>query len=500
MKCVVKDRPDVGTSLYGFLPTAQVHSIREKLNSLRDRAVITFRSDDPAATEIIGRDGSGRIKGVLRREIAIWDGATLKFAGPILRCPIDIGSGLVEMHVGGPGAYFEGWDFGDAERDNLFVDGGCEASGLPAWTAGGGATLTRSTTHVNEGTYAAKIVGAGGYMQQVFDFYHEHIDGIEPRIAGYVKRPAASSQPALGLLVQMEADDNPGAVSNLIRSTIPADEFKRVPFGLGRPLPPFIHHSVTARFYGVGTGGLWWDSLQAGQPQSIGALAGGSDVASVLALLVAHGQLTKNDIGLLVDVTPSGNIVTDLVWQDAKHENYPDAFDQCTRRADGCEYRLDNSIRTIEIAGTVGERKPEWTLRTGIHITDGAVILDGLPVKTAAVRAIAAGGDFLLEEGGYFDAAALDGLVRDDFDRAPVSAPVRELVPLARGAVEAANRCVEDYDLEATLPIDSGVRPGDTLPAVLASGAFEAAVELRVLEVEHRPAEGRMVLGLAVAA
>jgi hypothetical protein len=50
---------------------------------------------------------------------------------------------------------------------NLFTDGDMETAGVAAWTAGGGATLTKQTTDPHGGTQCLRVAGSGGYARQV---------------------------------------------------------------------------------------------------------------------------------------------------------------------------------------------------------------------------------------------------------------------------------------------------------------------------------------------
>jgi len=73
------------------------------------------------------------------------------------------------------------------EVATALVDGDMEAAGVSAWTAGGGAALSKVSSSLAGSTLAMRVAGAGGYFTQALS-----VGGLKVRVTGYARGDGTS--------------------------------------------------------------------------------------------------------------------------------------------------------------------------------------------------------------------------------------------------------------------------------------------------------------------
>lgn len=485
---------------FGFIRTANVEKVYRGLNKL-SWADWTFSAHDPTARLLLDRvddDLDREPLGCLHRELQVMVDGVIVLWGPMPTFTVEPG-GMVRGRI----YSFAWWLFqrvvGRADRVNLLTNGSFEDTpDFDGWTTTGSPTIVSSP--VADGTNAAEL-DSGEAVEQTFTFDHDYPLGLEPRFSVRIYFPTGNTAPPDDVWFEVEASDVAGVTRvDYDPDTIARDAFHEVTFGLGRTLPAGTAWDVTLRMIG-GAGGNVFDNARAAQPESVGAPFGGATPQDVAVLLVeymqdpAHG---KDDLGINPFTSGSGGR-TDLVWQDADHEEFGRALQQLVEMKDGVDWFTSESARNFYAAPSAWEHFPGLKLVAGRNLVDWEIEVDGSEARNSVI-AIGSGPDFTRDEGAY---KVDNGLpVMEKVIHMPKSTPLREYDLVAQEAAEQSAQPREFLRGTAVwagdvMNMHISLYPGATLPAEVSVGYFRFERTVTVLSLTIDVAGDRVLAEVA---
>lgn len=460
-------------------------------------------------------DESAKLIKVPEREVEIWRGNNLIWAGAMVRATY--GDRDVSVQCQGLGWYFKRRHFGKANRINFLANPQFEESAVgtfPVKWSSGGVTATviesyrvlgsRSVelwntvagvdTHINQRVYFDTDAN-GVFFTLVGHFFVRNTDWVGPAMLGR------------GLFI--EVIDNTGVVRAhefvTIDTNTPRESWQRGEVGIH--LPPLVTGwSVGVRLYALG-GRIVWDACSLTVMESTSTAVPQEEQTTFAARMVNHAQdpaYGKSPLRINPNTPPSGV----KIWRTHQHTDHLSVLDGINERVgirDGYEWdvRPHDRAFTTYYPRKMNERSdvifglgPAY----GDYFTDGIVSfsieVDGETTANSVV-VLGEGEGPDREEGAATDTTALGGLTLERVVFAPAGSPIAVLDALAAAALERLKRPVTVPSITVRSPALIGsLNTGDVVRVVIDHGAVSVNGRYRIVRIEVDVRAETMTLAL----
>lgn len=334
---------DVGTGASPVeLTNAVIHPIDIQLNEA-ETTQIDMATVDPQATELFDPT----------REIQIWRDDDVLFWGPVVR--LEANRDTITAQCAGPWWYLTRRYFGEADRANLFTNGGFE-DGMTGWTAVG-LTPVVDPFRALEGRKSIRLTGDASDHTDHISQTWTHTAGGHPlgdlvTVAAWVwvasEDYAGTALDNAGMIVTHK-DGGTTIFDALVEvwDDTPKDQWVRlteveVPNVFpGQTVTVDLYPPFGTAWYDLVTG-TFMESLAFDEQDMATVISGVVLYAQDLYLDFSHG---KSDLGIDVDIDPTG-ITMSKSWQFADHQNIADELRLFTETRDGVDYSIDLTATT----------------------------------------------------------------------------------------------------------------------------------------------------------
>ena len=449
------------------------------------------------------------------REVEIWRGFVLVWAGPIVRAESD--GVRVNVQCVGLEWYFKRRHTGKADRTNYLANPQFEDSGVgtfPALWGTGNVTATVVDTHKVLGARAVELWQTNADVdthihQQVF--FNTGPLGLFVTLAAwfFIRPDVAFEGPAFeerGLFIEVrDAANNWTHYEYVpINEETPRGVWNRGEVGIHLP-PNTTGYSVDARCYAIG-GRIVWDAASLTVMESLSFYD--TEQTTIAAALVAHAQdpaYGKSDLSIGTSTTATG-IRRTRHYQHVDHLPISEALAEWEGLKDGFEWEVvvseasrlfttyfpRKSRRRYDISFTLGPAYGpyfgtivSYRLQADAETTANVVIVPGE----------GEGPD--REEGAAQDVAFLDGLTLEAVIFPPAGSNIDRLDALAHGALERLKRTVTVLSMVVKDPALIGsLHTGDVVTVVIDHGWTQVNGLFRVVSIELDPNNETLTLSL----
>lgn len=406
---------------------------------------------------------------------------------------------------------------GKTNRTNRLTNPSFETGDLTGWTTTGVDSAAASTAHPILGSYAARLenndAGQDCSIQQSYSFTSGGFgNNISVAAWFYIETWNGPPFQNRGLFAEWKIGS---AVKQYAFSRIDENtargrpERAEIPLGESAPrslwVPPSTSVTINVRGYAI-DGVIHWDAFFAGEMESVSAGVGGSDIATLAAALVNHGQdpaVDKDDIDMLVSASATGKVIP-AAWQYAQHDNiWNVALRDLIARDDGIDVAMvyGPNSRTFTTYSRVGSATGKGVDRTGLDMSlIGQYVLDYEYAKDAtqgrnSITVLGDGDGPDREEGGYLDLTKFGGRALEAIVSAPSGSPIDSLQQRAtRFGIAKARPTVLTLQLRPGQLVTT-VDVGDRLH-IPAYDDFIDSGTYRVMDLAWNPANDSLKIGL----
>lgn len=462
---------------------------------------------------------------VPHREVEIWRGNNLLWAGPMVRASSQ--GNEVNVQCQGLGWYFKRRHIGKADRTNYLGNPSFEDSPTGSFPSGwgpGGVTATVVESPRLLGSRAVELYQTG---VDVDTHIHRQIwfttdsDGLYVTFVGhfYISEWLGTSFEERGLFIEVR--DNfvgNGTAANPegrwthyeflnINEQTPRNTWIRAEVGIHIP-PNVTAYSVDARCYGIG-GRIVWDACSVTVMESLAMLKPDEEQTAWAARIVAHAQdstLGKSNLNIGQFTPATGIRRAGVAHQYADHLPISDALDAFPNLRDGFESDIvvTPTARTYTTYYPIkANRRPDVRFELGPAfgeffgtIVDYSVEVDGENTANEIV-VLGEGEGPDREEGAATDAASLEGLTLEKVIFPPAGSPIDVLDSLASKALDKLKRPVTVVTITVKDPALIGsLQTGDIVGVVIDHEWTQVNGEYRIVRIELDAANETLSLSL----
>lgn len=468
--------------------------------------VWSYPKYDPA-----GHTGQGADVVPLEREVQILRDGSIWAWGVILDPTGASSDGALRMTSPGVAWLFTRRNI-DKPITNHLVNGNFETGDLTGWAAlGSGITATVISSPRRRGGYAVRLeqptVGEDSHLDQTITWTAGGIGDLVTIVGWYyIEDWDGPAVDARGLYV--EAIDT-GVVQTTSIATIddasPQGSWQRLEITIW--VPPNLTWDLNVRGYAVKS--IVWDEFQAVAMESLSALPGGTDIATLFEEIVQFVQdpaNDKDDLSIGTDVTATGVLLEDKAWQFANHVPADQAIAELVEFDAGLDWSIELADGTpcTKTATTFFPRK--GTDRTGdldlLYGPGGNIASYRLPGGAAAavetnVTIMGDGDGPDREEGHATDLTHVD-VVLQGVHSARRGTTIDLLDPIAEDRVAHTARLVRF--LTVVVVGEDAITTlveGDSVTVTIDDGNVQILGLFRILTIEHDCRAETLTLTLA---
>lgn len=478
------------------LVEANAYGDVEDLDPLQDAIRWDFPKKDPPGAGA----GQGAAVEILKREVQVWDGATLLGWGVILEGETDSKSGKVDMTSPGL-AWYLSRRYIDRPRVNYVVNPSFE-SDLTGWTAFGGAVPTIVTTPRRLGAKALKLVntvtGADAGIRTTFSITGLPGIGVNVYVATHYLLETFLGEAIGNLslrLVAREAGVEKGRTEQILGD---GNELASIDGWLREepPGPLWVPPGVTYDFtldLMAPNGTIYFDANQAVIPESLSDYD--VDLATVVGLITVDVQNATHKSNLNIATATPAVGVTIPVYAKQYTEHTPAlvALNEISERDDGPDWWIDYTATTRTMRTSFPRRGTDRTGAGGVTLTYPGNVASYDPYRKTGstvenhITYYGEGDGPDREEGYAIDTAPMGGLVLQGVYQAGPGTTVDMLEPLARGRL-AAKKNLGQFVTVRTKPdatLFGLLRAGDRVNLVINDGWAQASGPWRITRRER---------------